>query len=119
MPVHYAGSGDSLTPLGATLKRRDTTGRLVAVNLTGRVVSAIVRAEDETVVIAETVVGVAVTSAADGQVTYDFPEPPNHLPDGWYYVQFRVYGTGGTAGEYDTYPAPDPKQRMRVFIGAV
>ena len=119
MPVHYAGSGDSLTPLGATLKRRNTAGRLVAVDLTGAVVSAIVRDLYGVEVIAETTTGVSVTSAADGQVSYDFPTPPANLPDGWYFVQFRVYGTGAEAGEYDTYPAPDPKLRMRVYIGTV
>jgi hypothetical protein len=119
MPVHYAGSGDSLTPLGATLKQKNTAGRLVAVNLTGRVVTAIVRDVDGALVIAETSTGVSVISAADGQVAYDFPTPPANLPDGWYFVQFRVYGTGGEAGEYDTYPAPDPKLRMRVYIGTV
>jgi len=119
MPVHYAGSGDSLTPLGAALKRKGTGGRLEPVNLVGRVVTAIVRNEDESIAVAETATGVSVTDAAEGLVAYDFPEPPNNLPDGWYYVQFRAYGTGGEAGEYDTYPAPDPKQRMRVFIGVV
>lgn len=119
MPVHYAGSGSSLTPMGATLKQRNTAGRLVATDLTGLTVTVVVYDEDETEVVAETSTGVTVESDAAGQVSYDFPAPPDNLADGWYYVVFRVYGAGGESEEYDTYPAPDPKNRMRVYIGKV
>ena len=119
MPVHYAGSGDSLTPMGATLKRRNSAGRLVSTDLTGLTVTVIVYDEDEEEAIAETSTGVTVVDAEDGEVSYDFPEPPDNLADGWYYAVFRVYGAGGESDEYDTYPAPDPKNRMRVYIGKV
>ena len=119
MPVHYAGFGDSLTPLGVVFKRKNTAGRLVAANLTNRIVTVIVYDEDGAEVIAESSTGVTITDAATGQVAYDFPEGEAALPVGWYYVQFRAYGTGGESEEYDTYPAPDPKLRMRVYIGTV
>ena len=122
MPVHYAGSGDSLTPMGATLKRRNTAGRLVATDLTGLTVTVIVYDEDEEEVIAETSTGITVINATAGQVAYDFPTPPGNLPDGWYYVIFRVSDTPvgeEDVAEHDTYPAPDPRNRMRVYVGKV
>ena len=119
MPVHYAGFGDSLTPLGAVFRQKNTTGRLVAVDLSDRTVNAIVYDDDGNEVLAESSSGVTVIDATAGQVAYDFPDGEDALPVGWYYVQFRAYGAGGEAEEHDTYPAPDPKLRMRVYIGTV
>jgi len=119
MPVQYVGFGASLTPLGGAFKQRNTAGRLVATNLSGRVVTVIVYDEDGAEVIAESATGVTITNAAAGEVAYDFPNGEDALPVGWYCVQFRAYGTGGEAEEYDPFPVPDPKLRMRVYIGTV
>jgi hypothetical protein len=116
MPTEYRTTGDSLTPLGATLKQR-VSGGLQAVDLTDLTVKALVRNAAGTVVVAETTTGVVVVSAAAGQVSYDFPTGASALPAGTYYVYFAVYGTAGDATEYDTYPTAGPAaNRLEVVM---
>lgn len=116
MPVEHRTTGDTLTPLGATLKQR-VSGGLQVVNLTGKTVKAVVRNAAGTVMVAETTTGVVVVSAAAGQVSYDFPSGALALPAGTYYVYFVVYGTGGEATEFDTYPtAGPPANRLEVVF---
>ena len=116
MPTEYRTTGDSLTPLGATLKRR-ATGGLQATNLTGLTVKAEVHNAAGTVVVAETTTGVVVVSAAAGQVSYDFPSGASALPAGTYYVYFAVYGAGGESTEFDTYPTAGPAaNRLEVVM---
>jgi hypothetical protein len=119
MSVHYAGFGDSLTPLGAAFRQKNTAGRLVEVDLSDRTVTAIVYDDDGNEVLAESSIGVTITDATAGKVAYDFPDGENALPVGWYYIQFRAYGAGGESGERDTFPSPDPRLRKRIYIGTV
>jgi D-alanyl-D-alanine carboxypeptidase len=116
MPTEHRTTGDTLTPLGATLKQR-ISGGLQVVNLTGLTVKATVRTAAGTEAIAETTVGVVVVSATGGQVSYDFPSGSSALPAGTYYVYFAVYGSGGEATEFDTYPtAGPPANRLEVVF---
>ena len=116
MPIEHRTTGDTLTPLGATLKQR-ISGGLQAVNLTGKTVKAEVRNAAGTVVVAETTTGVVVVSASTGQVSYDFPSGASALPAGTYYVYFVVSGAGGEATEFDTYPtAGPPANRLEVVF---
>ena len=115
MPVHTIIEGDSLTPLGMTLKQM-SAGKLAAVNLTDRTVKVEVTDESGEVVIAETTTGVAVVSATGGQISYTFP---TDLERGVYLVYARVYGSGDA---HDTYPSPPPGKpelRMKVFVGGL
>ena len=107
MPVEYRTTGDTLTPIGATLKQR-ISGGLQAVNLTGKTVKVTVRNSDGTEAIAETTTGVTVVDATAGQVSYDFPSGASALAAGTYYVYFVVYGSGGESTEFDTYPTAGP-----------
>ena len=116
MPVEHRTTGDTLTPLGSTLKQR-VSGGLQAVNLTGKTVKATVRNAAGTVVVAETTTGVVVVSATGGQVSYDFPSGASALTAGTYHVYFSVYGSGGEATEFDTYPtAGPPANRLEVVF---
>jgi len=101
MPVHTIIEGDSLTPLGMTLKQM-SAGKLAAVNLTGRTVKVEVTDENGETVVEETTTGVAVVSATGGQISYTFPAD---LERGVYLVYARVYGSGDAR---DTYPSPAP-----------
>ncbi len=99
-----------------TLKQR-VSGGLQAVNLTGKTIKVEVRNTAGMVVVAETTTGVAVVSAAAGQVSYDFPAGASALPAGTYYVYFAVYGSGGESTEFDTYPTAGPAaNRLEVVV---
>lgn len=102
MPIekHEIIVGNTLTPLSAALKQRDSSGALVAVNLTGLIVKFKMVDRLGTIIIAETPTGVTVTDAANGLVEYDF-ESGNSFPAGDYYAWFTVY----SGFEFDTYPA--------------
>lgn len=110
--------GDTLTPLGRTLKQRSSTGALTAVNLTGKTVKFLLVAEDGTVVIAETTTGVTVVDATAGQVQYDFQAADivaiTAKGAGTYYAWFRVYS--GT--EFDTFPKGGRKFQVQFSAAA-
>lgn len=105
--VHY---GDSLTPIGLQLRRKNTAGVLSNMNLTGKTVKIVICQTDGTVVVDETETGVTVTSATEGQVSYDFPSGADALDPGTYYLYARVYG--GT--ERDTYPVENKQLQIKV-----
>ena len=102
--------GDSLTPIGLKFKQKNTTGDLVNVDLTGKTVKVLICDHGGTVVVAETTSGVSVTSAAAGEVSYDFPSGASALDGGTYYLYARVYS--GT--ERDTYPVASKQMQIRV-----
>lgn len=110
MNTHYVQYGDSLTPIGLQLKRKNTSGNLVAVDLTGLTVKVLLTDPAGTIIVEETAVGVTVTSAADGQVSYDLPAGDDALEAGTYFLYSRVYS--GT--ERDTYPVR--KKEMRIVV---
>lgn len=110
--IHY---GDSLTPIGLRIKRRNTSGVLAAVDLTGTTVKVLICDHGGNVVVAETTEGVTVTNATEGEVSYDFPSGASALGAGTYYLYARVYvGT-----ERDTYPVVSKQMRIRVYEHAI
>jgi hypothetical protein len=112
MNTHVVRYGDSLTPVGLRLKRKNTSGVLSSVDLSGKTVKVLLRDPAGNVEIDETTSGVTVTSAADGEVSYDLPAGDDALEAGTYYLEALVYS--GT--ERDTYPV-EPKQ-MKIQIKA-
>lgn len=100
MDTHYINKGDTLTPLGAQLKQKGSSGTYDAVDLTSRDVKFKMVAEDGTVKVAETASNVSKTDASSGKVQYDF-QAADVDTAGVYYAWFMVYA--GT--EKDTYPA--------------
>ena len=119
MPRHTIAQGDSLTPLGATLKRKQTDGSLTAIDLTGLTVKATIVNTDETVEMAETTTGVTVVTAASGIVQYDFASGASALAVGTYYLYFVVYGAGAESTEKDTYPTPGEDLKLQVVVTAL
>jgi hypothetical protein len=112
MNTHTIRQGDSLTPLGMKLKRKNTSGVLASVDLTGKTVKVLIRDPAGNVVLDETETGVTVTSAANGEVSYDFPAGLDALDAGTYFLEALVYS--GT--ERDTYPV-EPKE-MKIAVKA-
>jgi len=112
MNTHTIRHGDSLTPLGLKLKRKNTSGVLTSVDLSGKTVKVLIRDPAGAVVLDETTTGVTVTSAADGEVSYDLPAGNDALDAGTYFLEALVYS--GT--ERDTYPV-EPKE-MRILVKA-
>lgn len=96
---HEIVYGDTLTPIGATLKQKNTSGTLVAKVLTGLTVKAMITDTKNTTIVAETTTGVTVVDADAGQVTYDVQTTQRLLP-GEYFLYFRLY----SGSERDTYP---------------
>ena len=72
--IHRRRVGDTRTALPVALKQPDSTGALVAVDLTGlgTPTFSMVNAADGTTAIAATTTGVGVVSAAAGTVNYQF-----------------------------------------------
>lgn len=112
MNTHTIRHGDSLTPVGLKLKRKNTSGVLTSVDLTGKTIKVLIRDPSGDVVLDETTTGVTVTSAADGEVSYDFPAGLDALDPGTYFLEALVY----SGGERDTYPV-EPKE-MRIMVKA-
>lgn len=110
MNTHDVYYGDSLTPIGLKFKRRNTSGDLANVDLTGKTVKVLICDHAGTVVVAETTTGVSVTSVTAGEVSYDFPTGASALDGGTYYLYARVYS--GT--ERDTYPVVSKQMRIVV-----
>jgi hypothetical protein len=112
MNTHVARSGDSLTPVGLKLKRKNALGVLTSVDLTGLTVKVLIRDHEGTPVVDETTTGVTVTDAEEGEVSYDLPTGDDALDAGTYYLEALVY----SGAERDTYPV-EPKQ-MKLQIKA-
>lgn len=112
MNTHVVRFGDSLTPVGFKLKRKNTSGVVTSVDLTSKTVKVLVRDPAGTVVVDETTTGVTVTDATEGEVSYDLPAGDDALDPGTYFVECLVY----TGTERDTYPV-EPKD-MRLLIKA-
>ena len=110
MNTHDLYYGDSLTPIGLKFKRRNTTGDLANVDLSGKTVKVLICDHGGNVVVAETTTGVTVTSATAGEVSYDFPSGAQALDGGTYYLYARVYS--GT--ERDTYPVASKQMQIKV-----
>jgi len=110
MNTHTIQYGDSLTPVGLRLKRRNTSGVLTALDLTGLTVKVLIVQLNGAPVVGETETGVTVTSEADGEMTYLFPTDDQALEPGTYWLYVRVY----SGAERDTYPV-EPKQ-MRIVV---
>ena len=91
--------GNTLTPLGAQLKAKDTTGKYVPVDLTGLTVKFHMVNDAGVDVVAETTVGVTVLDAEEGEVAFDF-SAEHVATTGTHWAWFNVYS--GT--ELDTYP---------------
>lgn len=71
--IHRRRVGDLRTVLPVTLQQPDSTGTLVAINLTGLDVTfKMINAATGATKIAATATGVSVVSAAAGTVNYDF-----------------------------------------------
>lgn len=98
--MHRITVGDTLTPLYVVLQQADEDGVLTAVNLTGKTVKFRLVDNRGTVKTAETTTGVTVTSAADGEVSYDF-QTADVDTAGLYWGWFTVY----SGSERDTFPA--------------
>ena len=106
---HEIAVGDTLTPMGAQLRRRNAAGILEDVDLTGLTVKFQMVDEDGTAVVAETTTGVTVVTAAEGKVQYDF-QAADVDEAGTFYGWFTVYS--GT--EKDTYPVGGRKLVIRI-----
>lgn len=105
---HHVHVGDTLRPLGATLKR-DVAGVPTAVDLTGKTVKFAMFTTAGVAVVAETTAGVSVTDAEAGKVEYDF-QSADVATVGTYYAYFIVEA----ASEQETFP---PEQgRMQVVV---
>ena len=107
--VHHITVGDTLTPLGAQLKQKSTSGTYQAVDLTGLIVKFSMVAEDGTSVVDETTTGVTIEDADDGKVSYDF-QAADVTTAGTYYGWFHVY----SGSERDTYPVDGRKFRIEI-----
>lgn len=81
---------DTRTLLSVTLKQPDEAGDLQPVDLTGLVVKFKMINSAGTSIIAETTTGVQVSSAAEGEVDYDFSSGAVATA-GTYYGYFVVY----------------------------
>ncbi len=110
MNTHDIYYGDSLTPIGLKLKRKNTSGDLANVDLTAKTVKVLICDHAGAIVVAETTSGVTVASATAGEVSYDFPSGANALNEGTYYLYARVYS--GT--ERDTYPVAEKQLKIHV-----
>lgn len=97
---HELSVGDTLTPLAVQLKQRNASGVLTAVDLSGLTVKFQMVDSSGATVVAETVTGVTVTTAASGLVQYDF-QAADVDEAGTFYGWFTVY----SGAEHDTYPA--------------
>lgn len=96
--VHHLSVGDTLTPVGATLKQRNTSGVLAAVNLTGKTVKFRMVDDAGTVVVNDA--AATVVTAESGTVQYDFAAGDVDTA-GTYWGWFLVY----SGSEFDTFPA--------------
>lgn len=96
---HYRTVGDTLTPLGAHLKQRGTSGSYEDVDLTDATVKFSMVSLDGTVVVDEGTVGVTVVTAAEGKVQYTFQDADVDEA-GTFYAWFTVYEDG----KKDTFP---------------
>ena len=112
MRIHRT-TGDSLRHQEFIVTQLTDTGEQPR-DLTGHPVLVEIRTPDGAVVVAETSDGLVVTHASTGQVTYDFPHGEHALPAGVYYLYFVIYGTGGRAAKFDTFPTPP--ERIEVVI---
>jgi len=101
---HRLTVGDTLTPLTAQLKQRDSTGVLSSVNLTGKSVTVRGEKSDNTAWIAETSTGVSITDAANGLVQYSF-QSADVITAGIFWIYFVVT----SAGKRDTFPREEKK----------
>lgn len=110
MNTHEIYYGDSLTPIGLKFKRKNTSGDLANVDLSGLTVKVLICDHQGNVVVPETATGVTVTSATAGEVSYDFPTGADALEGGTYYLYARVYS--GT--ERDTYPVA--AKQMKILV---
>ena len=115
MNTHEIYYGDSLTPIGLRIKRKNASGDLAPVDLTGTTVKVLICDHAGNIAVAETTAGVTVTNATAGEVSYDFPNGASALPRGTYYLYARVYvGT-----ERDTYPVAAKQMQIKVYEHAI
>jgi len=98
--THTRHITDKRTVLPATLSQPNASGVDTAVNLTGLTVEFKMVNAAGTDVIAQTATGVTVTTAASGEVQYDFATA-GVATAGRYYAYFVVTDTGDT----DHFPA--------------
>lgn len=99
--IHKHMVGDTLTPLGFRLRRRDPGGQWESPNLTGFTVKFRMVAEDGTVIVNDSTTGISLTDAAAGEGQYDFQA--NDVKDpGTFYAWIRVENPA--TNERDTYP---------------
>lgn len=100
MAEYRLHTGNTLTPIFATLKYPDVNGDLAALVLTGLTVKFyLVNAANGATVVAETATGVTVTDENAGTVKYSLGATST-IPAGVYWGYFNVY-SGST---FDTYP---------------
>lgn len=93
--THTRHITDTLTVLPVTLEQKNAAGTATAVNLTGKTVEFRMVDSSGTDVIAQTSTGVTVTTAASGEVEYDFLAA-GAATAGRYYAYFVVTSSGDT-----------------------
>jgi hypothetical protein len=107
--THFVGVGDTLTPIGVTLKQGGT-----AVDVTGLTIKCkLVNADTDAVVTDWTTTGASIVSATAGTVQYDFAAA-DVASAGTFYLYFRVY----SGAEFDTYPSDGRKLKIEVTNSA-
>jgi len=110
--IYLRQVGDTVSALACTLQQLSVAGVATAVNLTGKTVE--VRMVDEHGVdkISQTSTGVTVTTAASGEVQYDFPSGGVDTAGRFYF-----YWIVTTSGETETFPV-EPRELI-ICIGDV
>lgn len=98
--IHHRHINDTRTALSATLKQKNTSGVLTAVDVTSLTVKFKMIDVEGNEVIAETESGVSKDSPTEGQVSYDFSSSSVDA-GGTYYGYFVVYND---SSEGDHFP---------------
>ena len=111
----YLTDLDSLTPLGRTLKR----GGSAIDGTTLTLQTKLVKASTDAVIHDWTTTGASWTTAASGKAQYDWQSADltsfQAADDGdEYWFWFRVYVTGASPAEYDTFPHDGRKLKIVV-----
>ena len=104
--------GDTVSALAVTLEQLNVSGVATAVNLTGKTVKVRMVDAEGTDKIALTATGVTVTTAASGEVQYDFSSGGVDTAGRFYF-----YWIVTTSGETETFPV-EPRELI-ICIGDV